>query len=497
MNSLENNMKLKAKKLRWLAGRPVVILSTGSAKNLNVTVNERIGIRYKKKLIYAVVDIFSDLVKNDEIGLSQEIINFLPLKDNSYLEIFPADSFLAGQIIKKKLLGGRLTDEEIKILITEISQNNLTESEIAFFVSAERNNGMNKKELISLTKAMIQTGNKLEMNKKIIADKHCIGGIAGNRTTPLVVSICSAAGLTMPKTSSRAITSAAGTADTVETIARVDFNQKELMKVVNGAGACLVWNGALNLSPSDDKIIRVERLLNLDVEPQLIASIMSKKISAGSNRILIDIPYGGGKINNLKKAKELGNKFIQVGNYFKVRVKPVYTSGNQPIGKGIGPVLEMIDIIDILKGDGPEDLKEKSIFLAGKILEMCGLRNGEVKAREILESGKAYLKFKEIINLQNGKNDFDERIKKLKLGKYSKTFIAKKDRQIKHIDNKKINLLCRILGAPETKTAGVYLHKGLGRIFPGEKIITLYSESEDKLKDSLKYFEEFEPILIR
>jgi putative thymidine phosphorylase len=356
---------------------------------------------------------------------------------------------------------------------------------------------MSKRELIALTNAMVKTGNKLDLKKKIVADKHCIGGIAGNRTTPIVVSICAAAGLTMPKTSSRAITSAAGTADTVETIARVEFSQKELMEIVNKVGACLVWNGSLNLSPSDDKIIHVERLLNLDVEPQLIASIMSKKIAAGSTHILIDVPYGGGKMKNIESAKELGEKFKKVAKYFKVKLKVVYTKGNQPIGNGIGPVLEMIDILNVLRGDGPEDLKEKSIFLAGNILELCGIGRGDGKAREILESGVAYEKFKEIINTQNGKNDFDKRVKTLKLAKFSKTFSANSEKQIKHISNKKINLLCRVLGAPETKTAGVYSYRGLGIVSKGEKIITLYSESEDKLKDALRYFHEFEPIVIR
>jgi len=490
-------MRLKAKTLRWLAGRPVVILSPETARLLNVHVNERVGVVYRRKRVYAVVDVFSNLINAEEIGLSKEISSFIPIRNNAFVEVFPADLFLGGQIIKKKLSGKRLSDEEIHILISEISQNNLTESEVAFFVSAEKNQGMSKRELIALTRAMIQTGNKLDLGKGIIADKHCIGGIAGNRTTPLVVAICAAVGLKMPKTSSRAITSAAGTADTIETLAKVEFSQKELLEIVNKIGACLVWNGPLNLSPSDDKIIHVERLINLDVEPQLLASIMSKKIAAGSNHVLIDIPYGGGKISNIEKAKDLGKKFEMIAKKFKIKIKTIYTLGDQPIGDGIGPVLEMIDILNVLKGNGPEDLKEKSILLAENLMKLCNIRDAKIKAREILESGLAYEKFKEIINAQNGKKDFDKRVKRLKLAKFSKTFVANSNKQIKHVSNNKINLLCRVLGAPETKTAGVYLHKKLGKVKKGEKIITLYSESEDKLKDALKYFQEFEPIVLR
>jgi AMP phosphorylase len=490
-------MNFKAKNLRWFAGRPVIILSPKAAKLLNVHVNERVAISIKNQRVYAVVDIFSDLIKDNEAGFSREILDFISVKNGSNVDVVPADVFLGGQIIKKKLSGATLSEGEINFLISEISKNTLTEPEIAFFVAAEKTQGMSKNELIALTSAMIKTGNTIKTNKKIVADKHCIGGIAGNRTTPLVVAICSAAGLIMPKTSSRAITSAAGTADTIETIARVEFTKDEMIKIMKKVGACLIWNGSLNLSPSDDKIIHVERIIHLDVEPQLIASIMSKKIAAGSNHILIDIPYGGGKISTLEKAKELGKKFEYVASHFKVKLKIVYTPGNQPIGNGIGPILEMKDIISVLKNDGPLDLKEKSLFLSSRLMDLCGVKNSEKVAREILESGKAYEKFKEIVNTQNNKKDFDKRIKKLKLGKHGKTIFANREGIIKFIDNKKINLLARVLGAPETKGAGIYLHRKLGKVPKGEKILTLYSESEDKLKDALKYFEEFEPIVLR
>lgn len=490
-------MKLKAKKLEWVTGRPLVLLSPKTAKELNVHSNERVSLICKEKKLYAAVNISSDLISNGEVGLSNEVLNFLPVKNGCIIDVLPAETSLGGRLIKKKLSGVRLTDEEIHTIISEISQNNMSESEIAFFVSAEQNNGMSKRELIALTSAMIKTGNKIDFGKRIVADKHCIGGIAGNRTTPLVVAICAAAGLTLPKTSSRAITSAAGTADTIETLACVDFPREELMKIVNKTNACLVWNGSLNLSPSDDKIIFVERLLNLDVEPQLIASIMSKKIAAGSNRVIIDIPYGGGKISNLNAAKELGKKFNMVAKKFGIGLRVVYTIGNQPIGNGIGPILEMFDILEVLQGRGPEDLREKSIYLSAELMTLCGFSNSERLARDILDSGLAYEKFREIINAQNNSNDFDKRVKKLALAKYSKTFVANNDREIKRMDNKRVNMLCRILGAPQTKSAGVYLHKKLGSVKKGDKIITLYSESKEKLADAIKYFNDSEPIVLR
>ena len=302
-------MKLKTKNLRWSAGRPVVIINEVASKRLNVHVDEKIYIRHHGKKIFAVVDIFQGLVKSNEIGMSKEVSIVLKSIDGEPVEIESASLFEGARIIRKKLEGAELNSTEIRTIVTEITNNSLTEAELAYFLSAEKLIGMTMKEIIALTETMVATGRKLDFGKGIIADKHCIGGIAGNRTTPIVVSICAAAGLTIPKNSSRAITSAAGTADVIETLADVELSVEEIKKVVKKTGACLVWNGSLNLSPSDDKLIQVERLLNLDVEPQLLASILSKKIAAGSNRILIDIPYGGGKIKTKQKAKELGKKF--------------------------------------------------------------------------------------------------------------------------------------------------------------------------------------------
>ena len=490
-------MKLKIKNLNWLAGRPVVIINNNAAKKLNVFVDDRVAISNSKK-VYAVVDIFPKLVKDNEIGLSRELSQILKLKNKSTVEVSSSELSDASFLIKKKLNGERLNKKEIAYLISEIVHNNLTEAEIAFFTAAEKLNGMNDNETINLTKAMAKTGAKLKFKGKYIADKHSIGGIAGNRTTPIVVAICAAAGLTLPKTSSRAITSASGTADVIETISNVELSLKDIQRVVKKTGACLAWGGSLGLAPSDDKIIQVERLLNLDIEPQLIASILSKKIAAGSKYILIDIPYGkSAKVETLSKAKKLGTKFKKIGTKFKLKLKVVYTNGSQPIGNGFGPVLEMLDVLEVLNNKGPKDLKEKSIFLSTELMQLCGIKDAKNKARNILESGKAYEKFKEIINTQNKSSDFEKRIKLLKPAKIKKIIKANKTGRIIEIDNQKINSLCRILGTPETISSGVYLHNHVGKIKKGEPIITLYTESKSKIKDALKFIKENKPIIIK
>jgi len=281
-------------------------------------------------------------------------------------------------------------------------------------------------------------------------------------------------------------------------MSNVEIPIKKIKKIVKETGACLAWGGSLGLAPSDDKIIQVERLLNLDVEPQLLSSIMSKKIAAGAKYILIDIPYGkGSKVKNLSNAKKLGKKFEKIGKRFNLKIKVVYTDGRQPIGNGIGPVLEMLDILSVLTKTGPKDLEEKSILLSAELINLCGIKDAKAKAKEALSSGKAYEKFKEIINAQNERKDFDKRVKNLKLGKFKKIIKAKKSGTIKEISNKKLNSLCRILGTPETISAGIYLHKHLGEVKKREPLLTLYTESKTKMKDALKFLKEVKPIKIK
>ncbi len=481
-------MRLKGTNLEWLAGRPVVVLSEVTSKKLNVHVNDRIKLSYNKKKIYAVVDIFTSLIQHNEIGLSREISAYLGHRQGNFIEVSTPEVSEGAKIIRKKMRGETLTRREIEQIVIDITDNNLTESEIAYFVSAEKIKGMSIKEIFYLTSAMVTSGKNLKFHEKIIADKHCIGGIAGNRTTPIVVAICAAAGLKMPKSSSRAITSASGTADVVETIADVELSTKEIKAVVEKVGACLVWGGSLGLAPSDDKIIKIERILNLDVEPQLIASILAKKIAAGSNHIIIDIPYGSGKIKTKFRARKLGKKFKKISQMFGLKLKPVYTRGDKPIGKGFGPVLEMLDVISVLKNEAScsKELKLKSLYLASKLMSLCGIYFSYKKAKKILESGKALEKFKEIINAQNKSNDFELRTKKLKPAKLSKIMRAEKSGRLLFITNEDLNSICRVLGTPETVDAGVYMHILEGKVNKGDKLLTLYSESATRLNEAYK-----------
>ncbi|MFH1425663.1 MAG: thymidine phosphorylase [archaeon] len=488
-------MKLKFKPLNLESGRPIAFINEFSAEKLNVAEGSRIEVIHKKTKLTLAVNLTEKLLKENEISFSKEAIAFLKIKKGTLVEISPALEPVSSHLILKKLNDKELSKEEIYSIIKAISNNSLNEAEIAYFVSAVYHHGMTMKETKYLTEAMVKTGNTISWNKRKIADKHSIGGIAGNRTTPIIVAICAAAGITMPKTSSRAITSAAGTADTLETITEVVLEEKQLKQIVKKNNACLAWGGALGLAPADDKMIRVERLLNVDPESQLIASILSKKISIGSTHVLIDIPYGPGAKVSLKKAHKLKKEFLQVGRHFKLKIDVILTQGREPIGNGIGPILEMRDILKVLKRkDSPKDLEQKSVLMAGEIIEMMGKAKkgkGKALAQQILDSKKALKKFEQIITAQGKKKT------KLLPAKLKHQIKSKSNTKVKLINNKSINILARILGSPSTPTSGLYLYKHISdKVKKGETILTLYSESPKKLKQGINFFKKNKPITL-
>jgi putative thymidine phosphorylase len=490
-------MELKVKILNWSAGIPVAMLNEDTANLIGVKTNGRIFIRTLSKNsqgVSTIVDTAKSLVGKKEVAISSELKERLSLNSGQKVDIDLSPNPKSLTFIKNKMNNQRLSQKEINEIIWDITKNALSEAEIALFISAMYEKGMNMQETIYLINAILNSGQKLKWKGKLVVDKHSIGGIPGNRTTPIVVAICAAAGLIMPKSSSRAITTAAGTADVIETIARVEFSMKELKKIVEKTGACLIWGGSLEIVPADEKIITIEKMLNIDPESQLLASIMSKKLALGANYILIDIPYGKTAKVDRKKGLELKRKFEYLGRYFKKKLLVVLTKGDEPIGNGIGPVLEIFDILKILKRSENRalDLEKKSVFLAGQIFEMTKKSKkgqGIKLAKEMLDSGKALKKFSEIIKAQGGTIDH------LKPAKFKKDILMRKTGKIAWIDNKKINSMARIAGSPFDKSAGLYLYKHVGdKLNKGEKIITIYSESKSRLKETIRFFDSQKPI---
>ncbi len=495
-------MKLKVKDMDIATGGPLIaILNEKDARLLDLHVGDRLRLFYKNKSIVTIVDIAESehAVPQGFIGLFEEVLKALGTGDYRMVKVQLEERPVSVGYIKEKLLGKALSKPKIEAIIKDIVNNNLTSIELTYFVSACFTRGLSQKETIALTNAMIRQGERLRL-KRPVFDKHCIGGVVGNRTTMIIVPIVAAAGLRIPKTSSRSITSPAGTADTMEVLCNVTLPVSRMEEIIKEANGCIVWGGGMKLAAADDKLIEVRHPLSLDPEGMLLASVMAKKGSVKASHVLIDIPYGrGAKITNKKTALELSKKFTRIGKLLGMKVKVIITDGSEPIGNGIGPMLEAIDVIKVLSNqkDAPIDLREKGLMMAGHILELSGKYKkgkGKKEAKKILESGKALEKMKQIIRLQGPNID----ISQLRPAKHKIDIKADKSGYIRHIDNKHIAKVARVAGAPADIYAGIYIHKKKGQtVKKGERIFSIYSSSREKLKFAASVFRQIDGVIIR
>lgn len=474
----------------------IAILHQEDATKLDLHSGDRIIITHKNKKTTCVVDISESIkaVSPGKIGFFEEVLDKLGVKNNQIVSVKINGKPESVIHIRDKLYGKRLSYQEIYHIIDDITHDRLTDIEKTYFVAAGFTHGWNTNEVVDMTRAMVETGDKIKFSG-ITLDKHCIGGVPGNRITMIVIPIIAAAGFTIPKTSSRAITSPAGTADTMECLAQVEMTEKKIKEVVKKTRACMVHGGSMNLAPADDKIISVESPLSIDAEGQLLASVMAKKYSVSANHVLIDIPMGPEvKIKNKKSAKRLKKMFELIGRRLGMNVKVVITDGTQPIGYGIGPLLESEDVMYVLRDDpiAPQDLKKKAIYMAGLLLEMTGkYRNGKKIAKEILESGKALKKMNEIIRAQG-------RIKLPLLGTHRHIVTSESNGRVHSINNKIISKIARIAGCPKNKGAGIYLNKKVkDQVNKGEILYTVYAESRAKLELAKEFLRESNGYVIK
>ncbi len=493
------NVVFKPKCMNIEAGKYVVLMNVNDAKIYGLMPGDRVQLKKGRKSITCVVDLTKTLVKPKVMGIFKEVKELLNLKKGDSIQVSALPTLPSVEAIVRKIHNEKLTDKQISSIINDVVHNNLTEAEVSAFLVAAEINGLSLDETVALTNAMVNSGEVLNLNKKFVLDKHCIGGVAGNRTTMVVVPIIAAAGFYIPKTSSRAITSPAGTADTMEVLAEVEFSMEELKKLVTKAKGAIVWGGGVNIAPADDKMIQLRRPLHLDPLGVMLASILGKKKAVGANHLIIDIPTGrGAKVEDVNEARNLARKFKEVTDRLNIKTNVLITDGSEPVGNGIGPILEARDVLMVLAGDGPLDLREKALLLAGKLLELTGkykVGEGYGVAKSILDSGKALKKMRQIIELQGGNGKV--KVSDLQPGKYTYDIKATKKGRVEHIDNKNISRIARAAGAPFNKGAGIYLHKVKGDfVKKGEAILTIYAESETKLSQALKVAKTFPPFLM-
>lgn len=486
----------------YAGGQSIIVLNASHAVEHDIYAGYRTEIKTPKQTIIGIVDVSDELVKRDEVGVYNDFAKEYHLRAGEIVEIVHMDRPDSIGFIKKKLDKGTLNDAEIKTIVDEIMDNKLSEVETSALITATYINGMADSEIIALTNATVESGERLTLGKKPVLDKHCIGGVAGNRTTMIITPIIAAAGLHIPKTSSRSITSAAGTADTMEVLANVTFSMEELKRMVLKTKGAIVWGGGMKLAPVDDKLIRIRHPLSLDPQGMLLASILGKKKCVGAEYVIIDIPIGRGvKIPYYQKGEELGNHFIRIGNQLGMKVEVLITDGAEPVGNGVGPVLECIDVLSVLNGHGPEDLRHKSILMAGKLLELCGKVDkgaGYSAAENLITSGKALKKFLEIVDEQGGNPKIKISELESMVGKYSHTFKSNASGSLFHIDNHTIAKLARIAGSPRSKGSGILLHKTRGsKVEVGDSLFTIYSDKEDFINYAIKALEKLEPVEMR
>jgi thymidine phosphorylase len=432
---------------------------------------------------------------HDEAALSEAAWALLALRGGEEVTVRHATPLESLKFLRAKVYGSPLDYPALRALMEDVSRGRVSDLHLAAFVTACAGGRLDHAETVALTRAMVDVGERIRWPYAPVMDKHCVGGLPGNRTTLIIVPIVAACGVVMPKTSSRAITSPAGTADTMETLAPVALSVAAMRRVVEREGACIAWGGSAQLSPADDVLIRVERPLDLDSDAQLVASVLSKKAAVGSERVLIDIPVGPtAKVRSHAAARSLGDSLIAVGAAIGLQVQVIETDGRQPVGRGIGPALEAMDALAVLhrRPDAPPDLRARALQLAGTLLEMAGRAppgEGLALATDTLDSGLALAKFDAIREAQGGAREPPQ-------APHYRIVPAAGAGRVGAIDNRRLARAAKLAGAPHDAAAGAVIHVRLGEVVDaGQPLFTLHAQTPGELAYALAYVQAQTPII--
>ena len=448
----------------------------------------RVQVRLRSRSIIATVNVVhSDLFSNGEGSLSESAWRALGAKPGDKIMLSHPAPVESLSHVRAKVYGKPLDDLAMHEIVRDINDGRYSDLQLSAFITACAGNHLALSETVALTRAMVAVGESLQWPAAQVMDKHCVGGLPGNRTTPIIVSIVAAFGLTIPKTSSRAITSPAGTADTMETLAPVELDVKAMRKVVEREGGCIVWGGAAGLSPADEALVRVERPLELDSEGQLVASVLSKKSAAGSTHVVVDMPVGPtAKVRSKEAAEFLSGRLQEVGSAIGLNVRVAITDGTQPVGKGIGPALEARDVLAVLRGEAeaPRDLRERALTLAGLILELSqGVPRGvgRQQAELLLDDGRAWKKFQAICEAQGG-------MRKPSRARHTRPVVAPRAGRVGAVDNRRLARVAKLAGAPKAPAAGVEFLAPLGcAVERGQPLFVVHAEAPGELEYSMDY----------
>ena len=490
-------MKLKCKFVDVFEASPLCALDPVDCEEIGVKENDRVRLVGERGEVTVLLLSSEQFVEAGTVLISQRIAKRLGVKDGEVIDVYHSPAPESVRAIRKKMDGEKLSGVEIDAIVKDIYAGRLSVIEISSWLTSLYINGMDLDEIADFTKSMVNTGDRVPFEKGPVFDFHSIGGVPGNKITPIVVSIVAAAGLMLPKTSSRAISSACGTSDFVETFCDVDVSAERLKEIGESVGGAFVWGGSMNLAPVDDLVIKIEHPLGINPRPQMLASILSKKLAINANYLLVDIPTGAGtKVPTIEVARSYARDFMDLGEKLGIHIECAITYADQPVGSAIGPNLEARECIRILEGEQhPASVIEKACECAGILLEMGGFHNGVDKAKEILRSGKAHEKFIEIVVAQGGRADLKS--SDLEPGKYSCDILSPKSGYVHSIKNKDLVSIVKACGAPSDKGAGMLLYKKKGqRVEVGEAMFTLYADNEAKLQRAKDMAERYCPVVI-
>lgn len=450
--------------------------------------HSRLSVRVGEREILAALNLVQPgWLAEDEVGLSESAWLSLHPQAGERVILAHPPSVDSLAHVRAKIFGKQLDAGALRAIVGDIVAHRYSSIEMAAFITAASGNRLVLDEVVALTHAMVQTGAQLNWQRPCVMDKHCLGGLAGNRTTPIVVAIAAEMGLTMPKTSSRAITSPAGTADTMAMLAPVDLDETQLRHVVESCGGCIAWGGAMNLAPADDLLIRIERALDIDSVGQMVASVLSKKIAAGATHVVIDIPVGPtAKVRDLLEAQALADLIKRVAAVFGLRVRVLISDGTQPVGHGIGPALEAHDVLAVLRNEphAPPDLRTHALHVAAAVLELGGAASAETShsaASDCLASGRAWRRFQAICAAQGG-------MRVPGRAAFQQPVPAPCDGHITAIDNRRLSRAAKLAGAPASPLAGLTLDVHLGEtVAAGQPLFTVHAQSPGELAYAMEY----------
>ena len=403
-------------------------------------------------------------------------------------------------IIAKKRDGKELNKEDIKYFVEEYTNGNITDYQAAALAMAIYINGMNNEETTNLTLEMANSGDILNLSQisQNVVDKHSTGGV-GDKITLVLMPIIASLGIPVAKMSGRGLGFTGGTIDKLESIPgyNAELNENEFINIVKEIGISVIGQ-TKNLAPADKKLYALRDTIScVGSKPLIASSIMSKKIAAGANKIVLDVTVGSGAfMKNKEDAIELSNIMKNIGNLANRETVCVLTNMNEPVGHTIGNTLEIIETIKCLKGNIPEDIKEIITTIGSYIIKLSGknddLEENKKMILENIKNGKAYNKFLELVKSQGGNTEYIENIEKFEKAKHIIPVIADKDGFVEELNAGKVGLISVSLGAGRVKkeddidkAVGIILNKKIAdQVKSGDILAYIHANDEQKGKEA-------------